>query len=118
MERIGHLMGKRILTAVIGVPVLLGLLYLGGLPWLLFIAALMAIAAFEMTRIARHMNLNVALWAVWLSDAVMLIAIYLNSSDYRTALGIAVGFACHHRAGRFYLSELSSGRNGDELFLP
>lgn len=86
-------MGKRVLTAVIGVPVLLGLLYLGGLPWLLFIAALMAIAAFEMARIARHMNLNVALWAVWLSDAVMLIAIYLNSS-YWTALGIAVGFIC------------------------
>ncbi len=86
-------MGKRILTAVIGIPVLLGLLYLGGIPWMLFIAALMAIAGFEMTRIAKHMNINIALWAVWLADIVMLICIYAQS-PYWATVGIAVGFIC------------------------
>lgn len=84
-------MGKRILTAVIGVPILLGLLYLGGLPWMLFIAALMFIATFEMARIAKHININISLWAVYLAEIFMLIFIYLNIPHW-ASIGIAIGF--------------------------
>lgn len=84
-------MGKRILTGVIGIPVLLGLLYLGGVPWLIFIAALIAIASFEMARIAKNMNYQLALWAIWLSEAVMIGAVFLENEHW-ASLGLAVGF--------------------------
>ena len=84
-------MGKRILTGVIGIPVLLGLLYLGGVPWLIFIAALIAIASFEMARIAKNMNYQLALWAIWLSEAVMIGAVFFENEHW-ASLGLAVGF--------------------------
>lgn len=79
------------MTGVIGIPILLGLLYIGGWPWALFIAALIAVGSFEMARIAEHMDLHIALWAVWAGEAVMVAVLFLDSAHW-ASLGIAVSF--------------------------
>ena len=84
-------MGKRILTGVIGIPVLLGLLYLGGWPWMAFIAVLIAIASFEMSKIAKNMNYRLALWAIGFGEAVMIGGVFWDNEHW-ASLGLAVSF--------------------------
>jgi len=66
---------KRILTAVVCVPIFLGAMYLGGAIWALLIGALIAIGTYEFWRMMRNRDFYLALPAVYVAEVVMILAI-------------------------------------------
>ena len=49
----------RVLSALIGIPVLLFLMYTGGIPLLIFVIILALLALFELSRLLQKMNLHI-----------------------------------------------------------
>ncbi len=83
-------MKQRIMTAIVGVPVLLLLMYLGGTPFAVFIAALATVGLHELYTMAKgkHNILYIpVLFGVW----AMLLCSYLGVSNWLT-LGILITF--------------------------
>lgn len=64
-------MGKRILTAVVCAPILLGAMYLGGLYWLGLITLLILIGTFEFWRMMRNKGYEISLPAIYIGEIVM-----------------------------------------------
>ncbi len=96
-------MKQRIITAIIGVPILLFLMYLGGTPFALFIGALATVGLHELYTMAKgkHKVLYVpVLLGVW----AMLLCSYLGVSNWPT-LGILVTFCCVFGYAVFHFPE-------------
>jgi len=55
------LLKERVLSALIGIPVLLFLIYAGGIPLLIFVIILALLGLFELHRLLEKMNLHIPL---------------------------------------------------------
>jgi phosphatidate cytidylyltransferase len=76
------LLKDRILSALIGIPILLILAYTGGIPLLIFIILLAGIALFELQRICRKMNLQIPHLLLYGSAVIFpLIAFFAPAED-------------------------------------
>jgi len=84
-------MKTRILTALVCIPLFLGVLYLGGAVWAAVIAALIAIGSFEMARIVKNMNLNISLGSVFAGELLMVALLYLHNEHW-ASVGMATSF--------------------------
>ena len=81
-------MKKRVITAVVGVPVLLLLIYLGGIAFAALVAVLMCAGTYEFYQMVRKER-TFLLGAVLSSEAVMLIGVYLEWKTWAS-----VGLMC------------------------
>lgn len=92
-------MGKRILTGVIGIPILLGGMYLGGFVWAALVSFFIAVGTYEFARMMKNKGYQVSLPAVYIGEAVMvgwiLFAKYLLPIPHYVSwdnMGFAVAF--------------------------
>ena len=83
-------MKQRVLTAVVGVPVLLLLIYLGGLPFAALVAVLMAAGTYEFYQMV-HKECHFLLGAVLISEAVLLLGVYLEWNNW-ASVGLMSAF--------------------------
>ncbi|MDD4803366.1 MAG: phosphatidate cytidylyltransferase [Syntrophomonas sp.] len=69
----------RIITAVISIPLLIGLLYLGGVYWQCFVALLTGIALFEYFAMMRHKGLKPMVLPAYIIAGILLFREQLSS---------------------------------------
>lgn len=75
-------MYQRIITALIGIPIVLAFIRLGGIPLQLFILAIFVIGFFEYSRLAESMNIKIRFWEGLIGG----IFILLWSWEYATSV--------------------------------
>ena len=83
-------MKQRVITAVVGVPVLLLLIYLGGVPFAAMVAVLMAAGTYEFYQMVRK-QCTFILGAVLISEAVMLLGVYIGWQNW-SSVGLMCAF--------------------------
>ena len=83
-------MKQRVITAVVGVPVLLLLIYLGGIPFAALVAVLMAAGTYEVYQMVRKER-TFLLAAVLISEAVMLVSVYAGWKSW-SSIGLMCAF--------------------------
>lgn len=85
-------MKQRVITAAIGIPLLLGLIYLGNIPFLLLVAALMAGGTYELYRMMyQGKEVPFLLIAVLISEALMLLGVYFGWANW-ASVGLMAAF--------------------------
>ncbi|MFA6028827.1 MAG: phosphatidate cytidylyltransferase [Elusimicrobiota bacterium] len=83
----------RLLTAVVGIPLVLGLVHLGSLPFLLFVAALAALAAREYATMLWASGRGVQTWTTAAGAAVLALAVGLSGPALPRAQAPGVGLS-------------------------
>ena len=84
-------MKARIITALIGAPILLLLVFLGGIPFTVLIGILVIIGTLEYGRMIRHKNHQFMTAAVLISQMIMLITRYLQWNSW-ASIGLMTAF--------------------------
>lgn len=76
----------RVLSALIGIPVLIFLMYTGGIPLLIFVIILASLALFELHRLLEKMNLQIHLMLLYGSGLIFPIIAFLAPAENRESL--------------------------------
>lgn len=84
-------MKTRIISALVGLPVLLFFIYLGGAPFAFMVAVLATIGTWEFARMTKEKNQKFLLIPVLLGIWAMLLGSYLGWENW-TAIGILITF--------------------------
>lgn len=86
-------MKERIITALVGAPIILGLAYAGGLPFSILIGLLIVLGTWEFGQMVSGQNYHFMFAVVLISQMVMLIPIYLGWENW-ASLGLITAFLC------------------------
>lgn len=84
-------MQARILSAIVGLPVLLFFIYLGGAPFAFMVAVLATIAVYEFAKMTKEKQQQFLFFPVLLGVWIMLAGSYLQVNNW-TAVGILIPF--------------------------
>lgn len=94
MCRKGDAMLQRILTGVVGIPLLLGAVYLGGAVFLLVVLLIVALGLWEFALLLERKEVKLETWLLFLAGLSFPLLAYFNSEDFGPAIifsAVAIG---------------------------